>query len=199
MQQFQKTITKEAVNEMPLQAFNGEIVLVDDLDLLSDAVEYLKQYPILGFDTETRPSFKKGRVNDVALLQLSTNSKSFLFRINKIGLPNELIDLLNDDTIIKVGAAIKDDVRGLQKLTDFDANGFVELQKYVLKFGIKCFSLKKLAAVVLGFRISKRQQVSNWEAKELSEGQLKYAATDAWVSLEIFEKLKQSEKVLVEI
>ncbi len=198
MRQFQKTITKEAVNKMPLEAFEGEIVLVEDLELMKDAVEYLKQHSVLGFDTETRPSFKKGRVNDVALLQLSTNTKAFLFRINKIGLPSDLIGLLNDEDILKVGAAIKDDIRGLQKLNDFDANGFIELQKYVLRFGINCFSLKKLSALVLGFRISKRQQVSNWEAKELTDGQLRYAATDAWVSLEIFERLKQAEKVLEE-
>ncbi len=199
MQQFQKTITKEAVNKMPLEAFEGEIVLVEDYNSLTDAVEYLKKHTVIGFDTETRPSFKKGKVNDVALLQLSTNSRAFLFRINKIGLPEEVIEILKDENILKVGVAIKDDVVGLQKITDFDANGFVELQKYVLKFGIRCFSLKKLSAIVLGFRISKRQQVSNWEANELSEGQLRYAATDAWVSLEIFQRLKQAEKVLEEV
>jgi len=94
---------------------------------------------------------------------------------------------------MKVGAAIKDDIRGLQKLNDFDANGFLELQDYVSNFGIESFSLKKLSAIVLNFRISKRQQVSNWEASELSPGQLRYAATDAWVSLKIFEKLKASK------
>ncbi|MBN2596513.1 3'-5' exonuclease [Labilibaculum sp.] len=189
---FQKSITKEEVNELPLQGFDGEIVLVDRDMELDDAVQYLKKFPILGFDTETRPSFKKGRVNDVALLQLAANSKTFLFRINKIGLPEQLLDLLADPKIMKVGAAIKDDIRGLQKLNDFDANGFLELQEYVSKFGIESFSLKKLSAIVLNFRISKRQQVSNWEAEELSSGQLKYAATDAWVSLKIFEKLKAS-------
>ncbi|MDQ1770859.1 3'-5' exonuclease domain-containing protein 2 [Labilibaculum sp. A4] len=189
---FQKSITKEEVNELPLQGFDGEIVLVDQDMELDNAVQYLKKFPILGFDTETRPSFKKGRVNDVALLQLAANSKTFLFRINKIGLPEQLLDLLADPKIMKVGAAIKDDIRGLQKLNDFDANGFLELQEYVSKFGIESYSLKKLSAIVLNFRISKRQQVSNWEAEELSSGQLKYAATDAWVSLKIFEKLKAS-------
>lgn len=187
---FQKSITKEEVNQMPLQAFEGEIVLVDRLEDVQEAVQFLEQFPILGFDTETRPSFKKGKVNDVALLQLAADSRTFLFRINKIGLPQELITLLSNDSIVKVGAAIKDDVRGLQKLQDFDANGFLELQNYVSKFGIESFSLKKLSAIVLNFRISKRQQVSNWEAEELSTGQLRYAATDAWVSLKIFEKLK---------
>lgn len=189
---FQKSITKEEVNQMPLQAFEGEIVLVDRLEDVQEAVQFLQQFPILGFDTETRPSFKKGKVNDVALLQLAADSRTFLFRINKIGLPQELIALLSNDSIVKVGAAIKDDVRGLQKLQDFDANGFLELQNYVSKFGIESFSLKKLSAIVLNFRISKRQQVSNWEAEELSTGQLRYAATDAWVSLKIFEKLKSA-------
>jgi ribonuclease D len=139
MLSFQKSITKEEVNEMPLQAFEGEIILVDQGEELQEAVDYLKQYPILGFDTETRPSFKKGRVNDVALLQLAANSRTFLFRINRIGLPQQLVDLLADPQIMKVGAAIKDDIRGLQKLTDFDANGFLELQEYVSKFGIESF------------------------------------------------------------
>ena len=190
---FQKSITSEEANKMPLKAFEGEIILVDQYEDLMEAVQYLKKYEILGFDTETRPSFKKGKVNDVALLQLAANSKTFLFRINKIGLPSELTDLLKDPEIMKVGAAIKDDIRGLQKLNDFDANGFLELQDYVSNFGIESFSLKKLSAIVLNFRISKRQQVSNWEASELSPGQLRYAATDAWVSLKIFEKLKSSK------
>lgn len=194
MLSFQKSITSEEVNKLPLQAFEGDIVLVEQDDDLNEAVQYLRKYKILGFDTETRPSFKKGKVNDVALLQLAANSKTFLFRINKIGLPEELISLLGDPEIVKVGAAIKDDIRGLQKINDFDANGFIELQDYVSKFGIESFSLKKLSAIVLDFRISKRQQVSNWEAEELSPGQLKYAATDAWVSLKIFEKLKGAGK-----
>ncbi|MCT4602639.1 MAG: 3'-5' exonuclease domain-containing protein 2 [Marinifilum sp.] len=193
---FQKSITAEEANKMPLKAFEGDIILIDEYEDLFEAVQYLKNYSVLGFDTETRPSFKKGKMNDVALLQLAANSKTFLFRINKIGLPVEIIDLLKNPNIVKVGAAIKDDIRGLQKLNDFDANGFLELQDYVSNFGIESFSLKKLSAIVLNFRISKRQQVSNWEAETLSPGQLRYAATDAWVSLKIFEKLKASEQEL---
>lgn len=193
---FQKSITSEEANKMPLKAFEGDIILVDEYKDLYEAIQYLNDYSILGFDTETRPSFKKGKVNDVALLQLAANSKTFLFRINKIGLPEEIIDLLKNPNIVKVGAAIKDDIRGLQKLNDFDANGFLELQDYVSNFGIESFSLKKLSAIVLNFRISKRQQVSNWEAETLSPGQLRYAATDAWVSLKIFERLKATEQDL---
>tara|TARA_R110001583_G_scaffold33438_4_gene112956 strand:- start:47138 stop:47734 length:597 start_codon:yes stop_codon:yes gene_type:complete len=189
---FQKCITKDEINDLPLEAFEGEIVIIDSNEGLEEAVGYLKQFPVLGFDTETKPSFTKGNVNPVALLQLSSFEKSFLFRLNRIGLPFPIIDLLSDPEIIKVGAAIKDDIRGLQDITDFDGNSFLELQQYVLSFGIENFSLKKLAAIVLKIRISKRQQVSNWEASELSHGQLRYAATDSWVSLEIYEALKAS-------
>ena len=189
---FQKTITKEEINDLPLEAFEGEIVIIDSNEGLEEAVDYLKQFTVLGFDTETKPSFTKGNVNPVALLQLSSSEKSFLFRLNRIGLPSPIVDLLRNPEIIKVGAAIKDDIRGLQDITDFDGNSFLELQQYVSSFGIENFSLKKLAAIVLQIRISKRQQVSNWEAAELSIGQLRYAATDAWVSLEIYEALKAS-------
>ncbi len=189
---FQKSITKEEINDLPLEAFEGEIVIIDSDEGLEEAVEYLKQFPVLGFDTETKPSFTKGSVNPVALLQLSSTEKSFLFRLNRIGLPFPIIELLSNPEIIKVGAAIKDDIRGLQDITDFDGNSFLELQQYVSSFGIENFSLKKLAAIVLNIRISKRQQVSNWEAVELSQGQLRYAATDSWVSLEIYEALKAS-------
>ena len=189
---FQKSITKEEINELPLEAFEGEIVIIDSNEGLEEAVDYLKQFPVLGFDTETKPSFTKGNVNPVALLQLSSFERSFLFRLNRIGLPFPIIDLLSDPEIIKVGAAIKDDIKGLQDINDFDGNSFLELQQYVSSFGIENFSLKKLAAIVLKIRISKRQQVSNWEAVELSVGQLRYAATDAWVSLEIYNALKAS-------
>jgi len=189
---FQKSISKEEINELPLEAFEGEIVIIDSDEGLNEAVEYLKQFPVLGFDTETKPSFTKGNVNPVALLQLSSFEKSFLFRLNRIGLPFPIIDLLSDPEIIKVGAAIKDDIRGLQDINDFDGNSFLELQQYVSSFGIENFSLKKLAAIVLKIRISKRQQVSNWEAVELSPGQLRYAATDSWVSLEIYNALRAS-------
>lgn len=188
---FQKSITKEEVNQMPLHAFEGEIILIDNHDDVAEAVDYLQNQSVLGFDTETRPSFKKGRVNGVALLQLASQSRTYLFRINKIGLPSDLVNILSNPSIEKVGAAIKDDIRGLQKLNDFEPLGFVELQDYVSQVGIESYSLKKLSAIVLKFRISKRQQVSNWEAEELSSGQLRYAATDAWVSLMIYNTLEE--------
>jgi len=186
-----KTITAEEINKLPLKGFEGEIITIDDARDLNEAIEYLSKQEIIGFDTETRPAFKKGTSYNVALLQLSTTDKAFLFRTNKIGLPPVICDLLNNENIIKVGAAIRDDIKGLQKINKFVDKGFVELQSYASKLGIEVLSLKKLSALVLNLRISKRQRISNWEANELSNAQQKYAATDAWVSLEIYNKLRQ--------
>lgn len=186
-----KTITAEEINKLPLKGFEGEIITIDDARDLNEAIDYLSKQEIIGFDTETRPAFKKGTSYNVALLQLSTTDKAFLFRTNKIGLPPVICDLLNNENIIKVGAAIRDDIKGLQKINKFVDKGFVELQSYASKLGIEVLSLKKLSALVLNLRISKRQRISNWEANELSNAQQKYAATDAWVSLEIYNKLRQ--------
>jgi len=188
---FRENIDKEELAEYPVSGFEGEIVLVDDYDKVEESVRILKSSSVIGFDTETRPSFKKGRKNKVALLQLATDKKAFLFRINTIGLPRELIDLLSDSSITKVGVAIHDDIKGLRSVNNFKEGGFIELQNYVKDFGIESSGLRKLSAIILGFRISKRQQVSNWEAPVLSDAQLHYAATDAWVCLEIYRKLAE--------
>jgi ribonuclease D len=189
-----KCISKEELSELELGRFEGDIHLVDSHDQLATAIDYLKNYSVLGFDTETRPSFKKGQINKVALLQLSTKDIAFLFRINSIGLPQELVNLLSSDSIEKVGVAIRDDIKILQNITPFHPNGFVELQEYVKEFGIENFGLKKLAGLLLGFRISKAQRLSNWEAAELTPSQQRYAATDAWVSLKIYDKLLDAEE-----
>ncbi len=186
---FIESITKEALSDLPLQAFDGEIVLVDNDTEIEEAISYLKKQEVLGFDTETKPSFKRGQVNQVALLQLSTCDKSFIFRINKVGLPNDLKAILADENVTKVGVAIRDDIKTLQKINRFVPGGFVELQDEVKNYGIQDFSLKKITGIVLGFRISKSQRLSNWEAEQLTEAQLSYAATDAWVSCEIFNSL----------
>ena len=144
---------------------------------------------ILGFDTETKPSFKKGRKNKVSLVQLSNSELACLIRINKIGIPKELTDLLANPDITKVGVAIHDDIKYLSHIKHFTPQGFIDLQQYVKEFGIECSGLKKLAAIVLGIRISKRQQVTDWEASELSDPQIIYAATDAWVCHEIYHRL----------
>lgn len=186
---FQETISNEELYELPLKHFEQEIIVVDQLDQVDKAIEYLQTQEILGFDTETRPSFKKGRINKVALLQLGTADKIYLFRLNKIGLPKQLCYLLEAASIKKVGVAIRDDIKVLQKLHNYKPVGFVELQDLVQDYGIQNFSLKKLSGIVLGFRISKSQRLSNWEAPMLSNGQQTYAATDAWVSFMIYKKL----------
>ena len=149
---------------------------------------------LLGCDTETRPNFKKGQRNRVALLQLSDGKQCFLFRLNMIGLPVEVASILQRTDIKKVGAAIRDDITALQKLTPFIPNGFVDIQKMMDAYGIEAKSLKKMSAIVLNFRISKSQQLSNWESPVLTHAQQLYAATDAWVSREIYLKLIEDIK-----
>ncbi|MGD9931397.1 MAG: 3'-5' exonuclease [Mangrovibacterium sp.] len=191
---FQESITKEELDELPLKSFEGEIVLVENDRTLQAALSYLSQSEVLGFDTETKPSFKRGQINRVALLQLSSGEKAFLFRLNVTGLPAGLKAILSDPDILKVGVAIRDDVKALQRLGHFKPAGFVELQEEVKDYGIQDFSLKKIAGIVLGMRISKSQRLTNWESDGLTEAQQRYAATDAWVSYEIFHSLaaKQS-------
>lgn len=183
---FKESITKEELTDLPLRWFEGEIVVVDSIAQVDSAVKLLQNETIIGFDTETKPSFKRGVNNQVALLQLSTKSHAFLFRLNKIGLPDKIKALLANPNIIKPGVAIHDDIKILKNLSDFKPAGFVELQEHAKEMGINNFSLKKLTAIVCGFRISKGQQLSNWEADVLTESQQIYAATDAWAALEIY-------------
>jgi ribonuclease D len=187
------SITDEEINNLPLKHFEGEIFVVENLKEFKKHLEYLSIQSVLGFDTETKPSFKKGVKHEISLLQLSANGKAFLFRLNKIGLPKELAQLLSDPSIVKVGLALKDDVKGLQRIDSFKPDGFLDLQDYVKFFHIEHFGLRKLAALLLNFRISKAQRLTNWEVSPLTEKQQVYAATDAWVTLEIYKRLKLIE------
>jgi ribonuclease D len=189
---YRKTISRDELNSLPLNSFKGNIRVIEDLEEINEVLPLIQKAKWLGFDTETRPSFRKGPNNRIALLQLATENEAFLFRINKIKLPDALVRILSDPDLIKVGAAIHDDIKGLQKYSNFVPAGFVELQNYVTDFGIESNGLRKLAGIVLNFRISKRYQVSNWENKKLSEGQIQYAATDAWVSYKVYSVLKNS-------
>ena len=186
---YKENITVEELAEHELSWFKGEIVLVDNLKTFYEVFPRLLISDLLGFDTETRPTFKKGKKNSVSLIQLSTGDLACLFRINKMGIPDELADLLSDPFVIKAGVAVHDDIRFLKGVRKFNPEGFIDLQNFVKDFGIQSSGLKKLAAIVLGFRISKRQQVTDWEAEELTEAQQVYAATDAWVCHQIFKKL----------
>lgn len=189
---FKATISKQEVAELPIEKFTGEIFYIDTLDNFDKVIDELETEKFLGFDTETRPTFKKGKLNEVALLQLSSAKKAYLFRLNLIGLPARLANLLGNKNIEKIGVAIHDDISSLQKLNHFEPEGFVELQQYVKDFGIEDNGLKKLSANILGFNISKRQQTSNWESEQLSVAQIEYAATDAWVCYEIYNILNQN-------
>jgi len=186
---YRETLSPEEIQEYDLSWFKGEIVVVDNPAIFSRIIKRLRGDKVLGFDTETRPAFRKGHKNKVSLIQLASDDLACLFRINKIGLPDELIRLLADPGVIKVGVAIHDDIRFLKKVRKFNSEGFIDLQAFVKDYGIKSSGLKKLTAIVLGFRISKRQQVTDWEANELSEAQQLYAATDAWVCRKIYKKL----------
>lgn len=192
---FKNKISREEISILPIEKFTGEIFYVDSMEAYNSFFPEFNVNGVLGFDTETRPTFKKGASNDVSLLQLSTDKQAFLFRINHIGLPAEVLNLLSDERIAKVGVAIHDDIVGLKKVSHFEPEGFVELQNYVKDYGIEDAGLKKLSANILGFQISKRQQTSNWEQLQLTEAQIEYAATDAWVCHEIFQKLKSARKI----
>ncbi|MFC5624913.1 3'-5' exonuclease [Algoriphagus winogradskyi] len=184
-------ITKEEVNNLPLGQFEGEMFLIDKLEDVEEVAEFLVQQRVLGFDTETKPAFKKGVTNQVSLLQLSTSTQAFLFRLNEIGFPDSIRNILEKESIVKVGAAVHDDIKGLAKLTDsFYANSFFDLNDELKRVGFINIGVRNLCAMVLGIRISKSEQVSNWEAEKLTVKQQRYAATDAWGCLEIFKKLK---------
>ena len=193
---FKISIAPEEIEQLPLGFFPGRITVIDKPGLeYEKAIFYLRRQKVLGFDTESRPVFSTSqRSNGVALLQLSGPQKAYLFRVQTLGVRKSLCAILSNPNILKIGAACLDDVHGLQKLHGFKAEGFIDLQKIAWEWGIRDKSVKKLAANILGCRISKAQQLSNWEAPELTEPQKKYAATDAWVCREMYLKLLESEK-----
>lgn len=186
-----KKISKEEINELPLGYFEGEIVLVNSKDQIKEVAAELNRHSLLGFDTETRPSFRKGTQYYVSLLQLATEETAFLIRLNEIGMPAVIQEILEDPQIIKIGAAVLDDLRALRKVAvGFHPESFFDLNDELKKVGFQNIGVRNLAAMVLNMRISKSEQVSNWEAAELTEKQQLYAATDAWVCLEIYKKLQ---------
>lgn len=193
---FSESITPDELGKLDFASFPGKIYVIDSVgSQFNRAMTYLRSQKVIGFDTETRPTFSQDQPRyGVALLQLSGPDKAFLFRINKMGLHRRLCNLLASDKVIKVGAAIHDDIRTLCQKREFVPAGFVDLQKIVCEWGIRDKSVKKMAGIILGFRVSKTQQLSNWEAERLSDAQCKYAATDAWVCREMYLKLMASEK-----
>jgi ribonuclease D len=185
---------KALLASLPRVLFDGHIeVIVSERDA-ERAVKFLMKQPILGFDTETRPSFSRGKMNKVALLQVSTNDVCFLFRLNRIDIPQCLVRLLEDKKITKVGLSWHDDLRALNGRKSFRAGTFVELQDMAGQMGIVDISLQKLYANIFGQKISKGQRLTNWEADDLTEAQKKYAATDAWACIRLYEEMQRMQR-----
>lgn len=184
------SITAEEINNLPLRTFGGKVSVISDPGQLSKIVEEINTHDVVGFDTETRPSFKKGQIFQVSLLQLAIPRKVFLIRLNHTGVTKELSSLFSNQSIIKAGVGIRDDLKALQKLRNFEPAGFFDLSTLAKEAGLQVESVKKLTALLLGFRISKSAQTSNWEVVTFTQKQIEYAATDAWVCLELYHKLK---------
>jgi ribonuclease D len=195
MKQIRNTITKAEIAALPKVLFEGRIFVIYTEADADKAVEYLQTQQIVGVDTETRPSFKRGTTHKVALLQIATADTCFLFRLNRIGMPASLQDFLISD-VLKIGLSLKDDFMMLRRRKDVHAEegNWIELQDYVGRFGIEERSLQKIYANLFGQKISKSQRLSNWEAETLTESQMKYAATDAWACVEIYRCLEELER-----
>lgn len=188
---FAESISNEEISQLPLLQFGGRTAIINTAeDLTTDLLTELYSAPVLGFDTETRPVFKAGPRNPTALLQLATEQLAVLVRLNTAGVPAPILRLLESPDVLKVGAAVHDDIKGLQRIARFKAQGFVDLQSIVPQFGIAVKGLRKMAAVVLNGRVSKTQQLSNWEAETYTPAQISYAATDAWVGLLMYMRLQ---------
>lgn len=192
---FKTSITKEEIAELPIEEFNGQIEVVQTIEEAKKALGILKKQKLLGFDSETKPSFVKGKINNVCLIQLSTLSTCYLFRINMAEMLSDIIsEIMENENIMKIGLSLKDDFSGINKLQNFSPNNFIDLQKYVKQFGIADNSLSKIYAIVFNKKISKSQRLTNWEAETLTDKQMKYAALDAWAALVIYQQLKNEVK-----
>ncbi len=190
MMDFLQTINKEDLSLLPIEEFPGRVIVVDTERDAEKAISYLSSFKEVGFDTETRPNFRKGQSNKISLMQISTEDTCFLFRLNHIGIPEALEHFLSDASIQKIGLSLRDDFNAIQKRSKLEPKGFLDLQNYVGKYGIKDASLQKIYAIIFNKKISKGQRLSNWEADILSEGQKKYASLDAWACLKIYKQLK---------
>ena len=193
MSKYTVSITKQQLSELPSVVFNGRINVVERLDQALEALEFLSMQETVGFDTETRPSFRKGQTNKVALMQISTAERCFLFRINKLGFIEPLKQFLENPNVTKIGLSLKDDFLVLRKLTEFQPAGFIDLQQLVKDYEITDCSLQKIYGIIFGERISKSQRLSNWEAPALTPAQQSYAAIDAWACLQIYRNLNAKQ------
>ena len=188
-------MTKEQLAELPKETFNGRIIVVDHQEEVAAAVIYLSNHKAIGFDTETKPSFKRGQNHKVALMQLATDEVCYLFRLNRIGYPKELVQLMSNPDIKKIGLSLRDDFAAIRQRSVRKPENFIDLQLFVDKFGIDDNSLQKIYALLFGKKISKSQRLSNWEAPQLTPAQQAYAAIDAWACLRIYNHLVDSDSL----
>ena len=188
---FAQHIDKAAIQTLPVTFFEGEVIVIDKPEMVADAAAYLRQHTVLGVDTEARPSFKRGVHYPTALVQIATLERCYLFRLTHVGLPVEIAEIFANPDICKVGLAFKDDITGLRRRRDFKPANCVDLQSMVCKYGIMELGLQKIFAIIFGKKISKSQQLTNWENSHLTPEQARYASTDAWATLSIYLALQQ--------
>lgn len=189
---FVHRIEKEEVNTMPIVAFTGKVVIVNTIEGCHQAMEYLNAQTMVGVDTETRPSFVRGVHYPTALVQIATEERCYLFQLGVIGMPQELADFFANENICKVGLAFKEDISGLKKLRNFNAKNCIDVQQKVGQYGILDLGLQKIYAIIFGQKISKAQQLTNWANLNLTEDQARYASTDAWATLRIWQELRRT-------
>ena len=190
---FPAHIDKVAIQELPITFFEGEVIIVDHPDQVASAIEYLSQHTVLGVDTEARPSFKRGIHYPTALVQVATLERCYLFRLTHVGMPQELADIFANSNICKVGLAFKDDLTGLKRRRNFKPTNCIDLQTIVCKYGIMELGLQKIFAIIFSKKISKAQQLTNWENSYLTPEQARYASTDAWATLKIYLELQKTK------
>lgn len=195
MDSFSISISKEQLSQLPVTTFEGQITVIDTAEGATAALEALSQEAIVGFDTETKPTFRKGHTNTVSLIQISTCDHAYLFRLNKIGFTDGLKQFMENPDVAKVGLSLKDDFFVLHKLREFEPQGFIDIQQLVKKFSISDSSLQKIYGIIFGGRISKHQRLSNWEADRLTPAQQAYAALDAKACLNIYSHLSDGHFV----
>jgi ribonuclease D len=192
LQEFVSHIEKKDLHSLSNIVFSGTIKVVNNLTETQKAVKHLLESDLLGFDTETKPAFHKGQKHKIALLQLSSDTTAYLFQLHAIGIPDCLAQLLENEAVKKIGAAVHDDIKGLQHIRRIKPNGFIDLQHIVSNYGIEDKSVQKIAAIVLNVKISKSQRLTNWENEQLTGMQQRYAATDAWICREIYVQLNNN-------
>ena len=195
-EEFPKRLDKETINELPLIRFHGAIHVAEDSKSFNRFASRLAKQRVLGFDIECKPNFKRGPNNPPALIQLATADQAFIFRLFPVMKLGPLLDILTNPDTIKTGVAIKDDLKNLNKIEEFEAAGFEDLATLAKSLEIEQTGLRNMTAIFFKHRLSKSAQLSNWQKRPLTPSQINYAATDAWISRELYLIMKARLKRL---